>query len=233
MSCNVELSPEETLCLHQYFERVDETEDLSFRYPAEYMAFQRIAGQVCMASAAMLQENYDRLLKTARPSIARDKPQAPSSPEFAPRTRTHAIARGTPAGTACLASRALVDASVAILADESREEILLREVRVAFELGDVAAAASLFARDARVVSPFRGCDIARDFLTDVVSAAGGARLAFHEVRTNVEGRRQAHGTFVYDGWRSDEGEIAGDADAFDVVVNIEAESARIQSMIVM
>jgi len=242
MSCNVELTEEETLCLHQYFERVDETEDLSFLHPAEYMAFQRIAGQVCKASSAMLESNYNKLLELARHSVAhgataewtslkaatcatRRPIAAPNSPEPSPAPHLASDSLVSDVDAACL-ERTLASS-------ETRVETLLRECRVAFETGDLDKAVALFALDARIVSPFHGCQTARAFLSRIVAASGGARLTFHDHRTNVEGRPQALGYFLYDGWRSDPDDAAEDVDVFNVVLNIDAASTRIRSMLIL
>jgi hypothetical protein len=121
----------------------------------------------------------------------------------------------------------------AIPSAERHVEALLRECRAAFETGDLDTAVALFARDARIVSPFRGCQTAHAFLPRIVAASGGARLTFHDIRTNVEGRPQALGYFLYDGWRSDPDDAAEDVDVFNVVLNIDATSTRIQSMIIL
>lgn len=242
MSCNVELTEEETLCLHQYFERVDETEDLSFLHPAEYMAFQRIAGQVCKASSAMLASNYNKLLELARHSVAHGATAgwtSLKSATCATRRPIEAPKPHEPSSGQQSESDSLVDnAAPAHLerplpSSETRVEALLRECRAAFETGDLDKAVALFARDARIVSPFHGCQTARAFLSRIVAASGGARLTFHDIRTNVEGRPQALGYFLYDGWRSDPDDAAEDVDVFNVVLNIDSASTGIRSMIIL
>lgn len=242
MSCNVELTEEETLCLHQYFERVDETEDLSFLHPAEYMAFQRIAGQVCKASSAMLESNYNKLLELARHSVAHGATAewtSLKSATCATRPPIEAPKSHEPSPGQQMASDSLVN-NVAcahlertLPSGETRVEALLRECRAAFETGDLDKAVALFLRDARIVSPFHGCQTAHAFLPGIVAASGGARLTFHDIRTNVEGRPQALGYFLYDGWRPDPNDAAEDVDMFNVVLNIDSASTGIQSMIIL
>jgi len=67
----IEITEEESLILFEYFERFDETDDLSFTHPAEYIALQKIAGQVCKCSPAMFQENYKEQLQKARELITK------------------------------------------------------------------------------------------------------------------------------------------------------------------
>lgn len=43
---NLTITEDEALVLGEYFNRFDDTGDLSFRHPAEYLALQRIAGQI-------------------------------------------------------------------------------------------------------------------------------------------------------------------------------------------
>ena len=235
MSCNVELTEEETLCLHRYFERVDETEDLSFLYPAEYVAFQRIAGQVCKASAAMLKSNYNKLLEVARQSVgggvSSEWKAAKATARAAPRTTVPVPSPGVPKFRQPLvAARDALDVPPA----EPFIEELLGDCIAAFDAGDAERVLALFSFDARVVSPFHGCQTAREFLSRVVNGANGARLTFHEVRTNVEGRPQALGYFLYDGWRTNQDDrVMEDVDVFDLVLNIDSWGTSIQSMIVL
>jgi hypothetical protein len=235
MSCHVELTEEEILCLHQYFQRVDETEDLSFLYPAEYVAFQRIARQVCKASAAMLKSNYNRLIELARQSVG----GGASGDWTAPKAASRAMSRtgiavpvfGVPKSTP---SPTVAGDAFAVPPAEPYIEALLRDCVAGFEAGDVEKAIALFSFDARIVSPFRGCQTAREFLSQVVAEAGGARITFHEMRANVEGRPQALGYFLYDGWRtSADDRVMDDVDVFNLVLNVDAWGTSIQSMIVL
>lgn len=235
MSCHVELTEEEILCLHQYFERVNETEDLSFLYPAEYVAFQRIAGQVCKASAAMLKSNYNRLIELARQSVGGGASGDWTAPKANARgmsqPRMDAPAFGAPKSAQL---PAIAGDRLAVPAAEPYIEALLRDCVTVFEAGDVEKAFALFSFDARVVSPFRGCQTAREFLSQVVAESGGARITFHEMRANVEGRPQALGYFLYDGWRtSADDRVMDDVDVFNLVLNVDAWGTSIQSMIVL
>ena len=66
----VTLTEDEALVLFEYFERFDNTDDLSFCHAAEYIALQRLAGQICKTTSAMLKPEYERLLADARGRIA-------------------------------------------------------------------------------------------------------------------------------------------------------------------
>lgn len=68
----IEITEAETLVLFEYFERFDETDDLSFVHPAEYIALQKIAGQICKGTSAMFQASYKEQLIKARKLIAKD-----------------------------------------------------------------------------------------------------------------------------------------------------------------
>jgi hypothetical protein len=64
------ISEDEALVLGEYFNRFDDSGDLSFRHPAEYLAFQRIAGQVDATTPAFFSKNYNELLQAARNRLA-------------------------------------------------------------------------------------------------------------------------------------------------------------------
>ncbi len=66
----VRLTEDEALVLFEYFERFDETDDLRFRHPAEYVALQRVAEQVVKGSPAAIRKDYDTLLSEARERVA-------------------------------------------------------------------------------------------------------------------------------------------------------------------
>lgn len=63
------ISEDEALVLGEYFNRFDDTGDLSFRHPAEYLALQKIAAQVDATTAAFFSNNYDEL-RAARDRLA-------------------------------------------------------------------------------------------------------------------------------------------------------------------
>ena len=67
---SISLSEDDAVVLFEYFSRFDDTDDLSFRHPAEYLALQRLAGQIDKTTSAMFKSNYDELLKAARARIA-------------------------------------------------------------------------------------------------------------------------------------------------------------------
>ena len=66
----LKISEDEALVLFDYFSRFDETGDLSFRHPSEYIALQRLAGQVDKTTSAMFKPEYTQLLTAARQRIA-------------------------------------------------------------------------------------------------------------------------------------------------------------------
>jgi hypothetical protein len=66
----VTLNEDEALVLFEYFERFDETDDLSFRHAAEYIALQRLAGRICKTTSAMFKPEYERLLAESRSRLA-------------------------------------------------------------------------------------------------------------------------------------------------------------------
>jgi len=64
------LDEDDALVLFEYFERFDDTDDLSFRHAAEYIALQRLAGQICKTTSAMFRPEYKRLLAEARARVS-------------------------------------------------------------------------------------------------------------------------------------------------------------------
>ena len=236
MPFNVELTEEETLCLHRYFERVDETEDLSFLNPAEYLAFQSIAGQVSKASTTVLKSSHDKLLDVARDAVVRGFHGDMPAPKFSGRVASQITA---PTSTHPPASHRETSMRIGCEIDAQspafRAEAVALECMAAFESGDVDKVIGLFSVDARVVSPFLGCLTAREFLPKVIGASNRARLTLHDVLTNREGRPQAMGYFLYSGWQSGK---RGDAAAerhgvFNYVLNIDPAARSVQSMIVL
>jgi hypothetical protein len=69
-ACTVELTEDEALVLFEYFERLDETGEIAFTHPSEYVALQRVAGQVCKGTSAMFKANYAELLAAARERVS-------------------------------------------------------------------------------------------------------------------------------------------------------------------
>lgn len=67
---NIEITEDDALILFEYFERVDDTDDLSFVHAAEYLVMSKISGQVCKGSSAMFKANYTELLDQARARVA-------------------------------------------------------------------------------------------------------------------------------------------------------------------
>jgi len=64
------LTEDEALVLFEYFARFADSDDLSFRHVAEYLALQRIAAQIDRTTSAMFKADYEELLKAARARIA-------------------------------------------------------------------------------------------------------------------------------------------------------------------
>ena len=64
------ISEDEALVLGEYFNRFDDTDDMSFRHPAEYLALQKIAGQIDGTTPAFFSKNYHELLQAARNRLA-------------------------------------------------------------------------------------------------------------------------------------------------------------------
>ena len=66
----IRLSEDEALVLFEYFSRFDDTDSLAFEHSSEYLALQRLAGQIDRTTAAMFEPNYNELLAQARARIA-------------------------------------------------------------------------------------------------------------------------------------------------------------------
>jgi hypothetical protein len=227
MPFNVELTEDETRCLQRYFERVDETEDLSFMHPEEYLAFQRIAGQVCRAGQAMPEsEREPEPIAEAISQAGIEEVGAASSAGRIRGLRNHS-ASARPG-----AFQAGMDDGDVVVAATSKVQALVASCIRAFESGDPLAALSLFADDARVFSPFLGYCPASVFVPKVVGP-GGARLTLHDVLTNLEGRPQAVGYFLFERGAADDASKRGRSDVFYYVLNIDASNNVVRSMIVL
>jgi len=231
MAFHVELTDEETLCLHRYFERVDETEDLTFLDAAEHRAFQRIASQVCKASTAALKFNCDKLLDVARRALARGFGGDIQGPMAGSRTDIRLATSRSEASLRGESSRSGGGQSASL---RFRAETLALDCQAGFEADDLERLTALFARDARIVSPFLGCLTAREFLSKVVAPSGGARLTLHDVLTNIEGRPQARGYFLYGGWQMPARETSAERQGvFNYALNIDGSACGIRSMIIL
>lgn len=64
------LSEDEAVVLFEFFERFDEKEELYFAHPAEYIALQRLSGQIDQTTSAMFSANYGEVLDAARARLA-------------------------------------------------------------------------------------------------------------------------------------------------------------------
>lgn len=67
---NLEITEDEAIVLHEFFERFDETGKLEFEHPAEYLAVQKLSGQIDKTTSAMFKPEYIELLSEARKRIA-------------------------------------------------------------------------------------------------------------------------------------------------------------------
>jgi hypothetical protein len=64
------ITEDEAIVLFEYFNRYGDTRNLAFDHPAEYIALQRVAGQIDKTTAAPFRPEYSRLLENARNRIA-------------------------------------------------------------------------------------------------------------------------------------------------------------------
>ena len=64
------LSEDEAVVLFEFFERFDEKGELYFVHPAEYIALQRLSGQIDRTTSAMFSANYGEILDAARARLA-------------------------------------------------------------------------------------------------------------------------------------------------------------------
>lgn len=68
----ITITVDEALVLYDYFERLDETDALSFRHAAECVALRTIHHQVCKVTPAMFMPDYKQQVAAARERIAGD-----------------------------------------------------------------------------------------------------------------------------------------------------------------
>jgi len=66
----LQVSEDEALVLNEYFNRFDNTGDLSFEHAAEYLALQRLSAQLDKTTSAPFKPNFAELLASARTRIA-------------------------------------------------------------------------------------------------------------------------------------------------------------------
>ena len=64
------VTEDEALVLFEFFHRFDETGELEFVHPAEYLALTRLAGEIDKATPAMFDPRFESLLADARERIA-------------------------------------------------------------------------------------------------------------------------------------------------------------------
>ena len=67
---SIKFSEDDALVLFEYLERFDDTDNLSFVHASEYLALQKLHGQLCKTTSAMLRKDYGELLALARSRIA-------------------------------------------------------------------------------------------------------------------------------------------------------------------
>lgn len=63
---NIKISEDEAVVLFEFFERFDDTDELYFVHPAEYISLQHVAGQICKTTSAMFRKDYGTILDEAR-----------------------------------------------------------------------------------------------------------------------------------------------------------------------
>ena len=66
----LKISEDEALVLFEYFSRFDETHDMSFRHPAEYLALQHLAVQINKTTSTMFKPEYRQSVASASARIA-------------------------------------------------------------------------------------------------------------------------------------------------------------------
>ena len=66
----IKLNEDEAIVLFEYFSRFDDTDSLAFEHAAEYLALQKLSGQINKTTAAMFKPNYIELLEQARSRVA-------------------------------------------------------------------------------------------------------------------------------------------------------------------
>ena len=64
------LSEDEAIVLFELFERFEETNSLKLEHAAEWIAIQKLSGQIDKTTSAMFDPKYDELLKMARERIS-------------------------------------------------------------------------------------------------------------------------------------------------------------------
>ena len=67
---NLNINEDEAIVLFEFFSRFDETDKLEFKHPAEYLALQKLSGQIDKTTSAMFKPEYIKLLSEARSRIA-------------------------------------------------------------------------------------------------------------------------------------------------------------------
>jgi hypothetical protein len=67
---HIMISEDEALVLFEFLERFENTENLSFIHPAEYVALMKISAQIDKEIAAMFKSDYSTLLESARQRVA-------------------------------------------------------------------------------------------------------------------------------------------------------------------
>ena len=66
----LQISEDEAIVLFEFFARFDDTDELVFKHPAEYLALMKLSGQIDKTTSAMLKPEYETLLKEAQDRIA-------------------------------------------------------------------------------------------------------------------------------------------------------------------
>jgi hypothetical protein len=65
------IGEDDAVILFEFFERFDDTEELFFVHPAEWIALGRLSAQICSTTSAMFNPKYREILDAARERVAR------------------------------------------------------------------------------------------------------------------------------------------------------------------
>ena len=66
----IKISEDEAVVLFEFFERFDDTQELFFVHPAEFIALEKVAGQIYKTTSAMFRQEYGKILDEARARLA-------------------------------------------------------------------------------------------------------------------------------------------------------------------
>jgi hypothetical protein len=66
----LKITEDEAITLFEYFARFDDSDNLAFEHPAEYLAIQRLSAQIEKTTSAMFKPEYKELLNESRNRIS-------------------------------------------------------------------------------------------------------------------------------------------------------------------